>query len=442
MSMLQQVCDKMQEILRSIPDKAAVETAMLQRRRKLTGNTLTQILVLGWLERPDASYHHLAETASVLGINVSRQAIEQRITPEAVEMLKTTLKAAIAQTIEIVPEPQDLPLLQHFNGVYIQDSTWIPLPDELHQTWQGARKNNASKKAGLKLHLRLNVLTGRLEDFQLTDGITADSTAEKQFHILPSGSLRLADLAYFSLDELQRLTDAKIHWITRLKVDCHLFDEDGDPLCLRKLLNAHRNDVLIRKHIRVGKTKQLQAYLIAERRSEEETNKHRRYIRYRAKRKNENPSKIRLQLAGWYLYITNLEEHQLTCQQIRSIARIRWQVELMFKALKSIGKIHRSRSKKLDRILAEVYAKLIATLIRHAVMLAAGWRCVRHSFIKATQLIISYARTLLLSFRNSTEAVLETLKDIRRMFESKNSLQQSYGPNTTLRRLQNAAENH
>lgn len=442
MSILRQVCDKMQEILRSIPDKAALEAAMLQRRRKLTGSALAQILVLGWLERPDASYHQLAETASVLGINVSRQAIEQRITPQSVEMLKTTLKAAIAHTTEILPESQELPLLQHFNGVYIQDSTWIPLPDELHQTWQGGGKNNVSKKAALKLHLRLNVLTGGLEAFQLTDGITADSTAEKQFQTLPSGSLRLADLAYFSLDVLEELTDAGIYWITRLKVGCHLFGEDGERLCLRKLLNAHPRDTLIRKHIRVGKRKQLQAYLIAERRPEEETNKQRRYIRYRAKRKNENPSKTRLRLAGWHLYITNLEEHQLTCQQIRSIVGIRWQVELMFKALKSIGKIHRSRSKKPYRILAEVYAKLIAALIRHAVMLSAGWRCVRHSFIKATKLIISYARTLLLSFQNSIEAVLETLKDIKRMFENNNSLQQCYGENTTLRRLQEAAKNH
>ena len=50
MSILQQVCDKMQEILRSLPDKAAVESGMLQRRRKLTGSALAEILVLGWLE--------------------------------------------------------------------------------------------------------------------------------------------------------------------------------------------------------------------------------------------------------------------------------------------------------------------------------------------------------------------------------------------------------
>ena len=47
---------------------------MVKRNCKLTGSALTQILVFGWLENSEASYHQ-AETASTLGINVSRQAL-------------------------------------------------------------------------------------------------------------------------------------------------------------------------------------------------------------------------------------------------------------------------------------------------------------------------------------------------------------------------------
>ena len=183
MSILQQVRNNMQRILRSIADEAAVASGMLRRRRKLTGSALTEILVFGWLENPEASYHQLAETASTLGLNVSRQAIAQRLTPEshcaAAEMLKTTLDAAIADVIEIAAEPQVLPLLEHFTGVFVQDSTWLSLPDELNATWQGPRKKNHPQKSALKLHLRFDILTGGFEHFQLSDGITADSTAEK-----------------------------------------------------------------------------------------------------------------------------------------------------------------------------------------------------------------------------------------------------------------------
>ena len=151
-------------------------------------------------------------------------------------------------------------------------TTWLSLPDELNATWQGPRKKNHPKKSTLKLHLRFDIFMGGFEHFQLTDGITADSTVEKQFHQLPPGSLRLADLGYFSLDELETLTENRVYWITRLKAGCHLFDAAGEPLSLDNLLNAAPENTVIRKPIRVGKTKQLNAYLIAERLTEAETN--------------------------------------------------------------------------------------------------------------------------------------------------------------------------
>ncbi|RKU15561.1 transposase, partial [Candidatus Poribacteria bacterium] len=74
MSILQQVPNKMQTILETVPDEAAINTGCVKRKRKLTGSLLTQILVLGWLENPEASYQQLTETATTLGLQVSRQA--------------------------------------------------------------------------------------------------------------------------------------------------------------------------------------------------------------------------------------------------------------------------------------------------------------------------------------------------------------------------------
>ena len=105
--------------------------------------------------------------------------------------------------------------------------------------------------------------------------------------------------------------------------------------------------------------------------------------------------------------------------------RHRWQVELMFKSLKSIAKIHVSGNQKPYRILSEIYAKLIAAVIRHAVMLIAGWRCIRHSLMKTAELITGYARTLLMSFHKSTKAVIETLKDIKRAFQNADVLEKA-----------------
>ena len=84
MSILQQVPAKMQAILETVADEVAVNTGLVKRKRKLTGSALAQILVLGWLD-PEASYQHLTETAAALGIQVSRQALEQRLTLETMK---------------------------------------------------------------------------------------------------------------------------------------------------------------------------------------------------------------------------------------------------------------------------------------------------------------------------------------------------------------------
>ena len=440
MSILQQVPAKMQTILQTVPDEAAINTGFMRRKRKLTGSALTQILVFGWLENPEASYQQLAETATMLGIHVSRQALEQRLTLEAAEMLKITLEATITEVLGVASDPQVLPLLQQFTGVYVQDATWLSLPDELHEISKGQPKKNHPHKAALKLHLRFDVLTGGFQHFQLTDGMTADSTAIKTSDPLPQGSLQLADLAYFSLDEFEKLTENGIYWISRLKANSYLADETGERLALEKMLTETEN-TFIAKRIRIGKRKQLPVYLIAQRLTEAEANKRRRYIRYRAKRKCQTPSKTRLRLAGWNLYITNIEAYQLTPKQICVIVGIRWQIELMFKGFKSIGKLQDSTSEKPYRILSEIYAKLIALLIQHAVMLGAGYRHIQHSFIKTAKYIAGYARLLTMSFHHSKTALHETLKNIKLAFQKGGSFQRSTGKNTTFRRLKDATEN-
>ena len=441
MSILQQVSEKMQTILQTVPDEVGPQTGCVKRNRKLTGSALAQTLVFGWLEHPEASYQQLTETAATLGIQVRRQALAQRLTPETAEMLKLTLEAAITQTLEVASPPQALPLLEPFTGVYVQDSTWISLPDELHETWKGHPKKNHPHKAALKLHLCFDVLTGSFQQFQLTDGMTADSSAAKAAEPLPHGSLRLADLAYFSLDELEKLTQEGIYWISRLKANSYLSEDTGERLDLENMLTADTENTFIRKSMRIGKKKQLPVYLIAQRLSDAEATKRRRSIRYRAKRKAQTPSKTLLRLAGWNLYITNIEMDPLTPKQIGIIMSIRWQIELMFKGFKSLSKMHVSRSRKPYRILSEIYAKLIAILIQNAVMLGTGYRHIQHSFIKTAKYIAGYARLITMSFHHSKTALLETLQTIKRSFENGGTFQRSTGRNTTFRRMQEAIEN-
>ena len=410
MSILTQVSNIMQEILQNVANDVAQRCGLVQRKRKLTGRTFVKTLVFGWLETPDASYADLAQTARALDIDVSRQAIEKRMTSQATETLKRTLEVATTQNL--MPQPQELPLLKQFSGVYVQDSTWITLPDELRSVWKGTGCRTKHKKASIKLQLRFDVLTSAFEHFQLTDGITADRSAEKQFEPLPVGSLRLADRGYFSLDAFEKLTQTGVFWVSRLKAGIKRFDAQGAPFYLLEHLTTKNSDILD-IDCYIGAKKRLSARLVALRCAKQEANKRRRHIRRDAKRRWKTPSKERLQLADWDIYITNVDMAQLTPEQIAAVARVRWQIELMFKSFKSVGKVNTSRSNKPERILCEVYAKLIAQLIKHWIMLATGWKCIKHDIIKTAKLIGRHARTLTMSFHKSKTAFYRTLRYIK-----------------------------
>ena len=76
-------------------------------------------------------------------------------------------------------------MLKQFSGVYVQESTWIALSDELRPVWKETGCRTAHKKVSIKLHLRFDVLTGAFQHFQLTDGITAEARQKKSLHRSP-----------------------------------------------------------------------------------------------------------------------------------------------------------------------------------------------------------------------------------------------------------------
>ncbi|MYG00637.1 transposase [Candidatus Poribacteria bacterium] len=153
--------------------------------------------------------------------------------------------------------------------------------------------NEVAERCGFVQRIRklsgaafFDILTGTIHHLQLTDGITADTKAEAHFQPLPKGSLRLADLGYFSLDAFEKLTQAGVFWISRLKAGCKLFDEQQEPLCLQKRLASETSNILNMSCF-IGASKRLPARLVALRSSEAEANKRLRNI------KRDDDSRIR-----------------------------------------------------------------------------------------------------------------------------------------------------
>jgi hypothetical protein len=405
MSTIPHVAAAMQTVLTEVADQAGRDTDFIQREVKLRGSTFTQILTFGWLSDPEATIEALAQTAVALGVPISPQGLEQRFTEEAAACLEQVFAAAVAQIISA--EPVALPLLARFAAVQVQDSSTIALPAALADVWFGC----AEESAALKVHLGLDLRTGRLDGPVISDGCTHDSTVTLPT-ALPEGSLRLIDLGYFDLDAFATLTEQEIGFLSRFKTGTIVWDANGVRWDLPDLLAAQTADV-VDLPLSLGQRGQLRCRLLAVRAPQEVVDQRRRRLYAAARGHGRTPSAASVALAAWTILITNVPASKLTVREALILARARWQIELLFKLWKGHGRIDESRSSKPWRVMCEVFAKLLAMLIQHWILVVSCWAYPDRSLTKATQTVRRLALTLAQAFRNPVRVieVLTTIQD-------------------------------
>ena len=198
-----------------------------------------------------------------------------------------------------------------------------------------------------------------------------------------------------------------MYWLSRFKVGSWLRDGAGQPLDVDSLLAAGTPLCLA---VLVGKQQPVPAFLVAAPLDTAELDKRQAHLKT-VVRKKQRPLSARQQaLVGWTLYLTNVPD--LTFEQAHILARTRWQIELLFKLWKSHAHLACSRSANPLRQQCEGYAKLLAVLVAHWVLLVSGWQQPALSALDAFHLIQRAAPDLLraLPFHRSLKRSLRRLK--------------------------------
>ncbi len=417
MDTVAQVAAAMQTVLSEVADQTAYRTGFVQRESKLGGAEFVQTLTFGWLANPQATEHELTQTAAALDVDITPQGLAARFTPAAAECLKQVLQQAVTQVI--AAHPVAVPLLQRFTAIYLTDSTQIQLPAELANVWKGCGGGETPEQdsAALKVQLRWDWLCGQLEGPFLQNGRAADRRSPTQQATVAAGSLTLADLGYFSLDHLQALTDQHAFWLTRRMVRTVVYEAAGAPLDLCAWLKGQPGAV-VDCPVQLGQTQHLAARVVAVRVPEAVVARRRRQLKEAAQKHQQPVSAERWALAGWTLFVTNVPVAQLSVSEVLVVARVRWQIELWFKLWKSQGQIDTSRSEKPWRILCEVYAKLLAMVIQHWLLLTAIWAIPDRSLVKAAQTIRKQALHLASRFVEGETSLVGGLQLVQRCLQT------------------------
>ena len=128
--------------------------------------------------------------------------------------------------------------------------------------------------------------------------------------------------------------------------------------------------------ILLGAQARLPARLLAVKVPSAVAEQRRRRLRQEARRQGRTPGKRTLALAAWTLLVTNVPVDLLSIEEALVLRRARWQIELLFKLWKSLGRLDESRSAHPWRQLSELYARVAGaartTLAAGALVLAGS----------------------------------------------------------------------
>jgi hypothetical protein len=377
----------LQEVFGPLADRVARQTGCVQRARKFSGASLVQTVVFGWYDDGEASSAALTQMAARRGVEVSAQAIDQRLTDALAQTLQRVLAAATQRTIQRTGDV--LALAERFpGGVWVIDSTTIPLPDTVAAAWPGCGGGPGQRPASLKAHVLLNLLDGALRGPDLTPGRASDRGSALQHAALPAGSLRLHDRQYVTLGVLAALSAAASDWLSRYHATLTIADADGTRWTDRagRLAALAGTAPWVDVPIRLGAVG-LAARLVAVRRPQEQADRARAAVKRRAQRNGYTASAQSRALAGWLLVITSVDDSRLSVAEVLRVLRVRWQIERLFRRWKQHGLIEVWHSADSARILCEVLAKLLGGVIEHWLIVVACWDWPNRSLDRASQAV-------------------------------------------------------
>ena len=326
----------------------ARERGAVVRERKVDIVALFWTVVLGFAvgeERTLAGLRRAYER--VTGQRLEESSFYDRFTPG----LARLLKAAVAEGLEkMMPKARALrgPLAV-FRDLVLTDATVMRLKDLLAGVYPACRTNHT--RAAVKLHAVVSVTGASRQAVKLTAERRPDG---KVLRVGPwvRGRLLLFDLGYFRYQLFACITRNSGYFLARLKrhanpriVAVHRCRR-GRALAL---VGEQLQDVLARLGHEVLDVEVEVSF------------PRRRY----AGRVHHDTQRLRVvglkdQVSGEYhLYCTNVAPEKLSAEDVRAVYAARWQVELLFRELKSTYRIDELPSARRPVVEALVYAAIL-----------------------------------------------------------------------------------
>ena len=410
----------------------------LQEPKKITASSL----IHGFFRMMNQGKHSLRNWAVEIGLKagstVCKSSVEERLNGRTLNMTTELLKRVLGCKMKALrqhsadKEPSKT-LLGRFTNVLLADSTCEKLPAHLADMFPSSY-SHGEPTATLRLQTTYNYTQERFVQFHIGNFRHNDQSAtDLILDVARAGDLVLRDLGYFALENLRKMMKRGIFFISKLQVQTNLYDpESGEQINLLAFLKG-KNKVDMRVHL--GQKTKLPLRLIAQKLPEDVVLQKREKAK-KDRNKKANHDENYYELLGWVIFVTNVPDEKLSSAEIMEVYRLRWFIEIIFKAWKSHFNFRKILNKeRMNLLRAQITIYLI--LIQIAYWSLDVYQYIQNAVYKITQRPLS-----LLKYFDLLNSMADTIFNIRHLEELDPLIPQfaKHGTYETRKKRQNIKE--
>jgi putative transposase len=357
---------------------AAKETGLIKRERKIEAFVMLWTLVFSFgahLPRNLANMKRKYVKASKK--EIAESSWYMRFTPELVEFLKVCVIHAIEQLAleqnKVLSEK-----LARFKDVLIQDSTIIRLHKSLAKKWPAARSKTVA--AGIKVGMLVSAVANSPKSI----GIYAETTNElKTLRIGPwiKDRILLIDLGFYKHLLFAKIKENEGYFVSRLK-------GNADPLIIDLYNTCRGNSIDVKGKYLSEILPKLKRQVL-----DVEVEISFKRPKYNGKSKTRmDTERFRLVAVynideeNYHVYLTNISNDDLTPEDVAKLYGARWDIELIFKELKSRYDLDVVNTKNPQIVEAYVWIAILTLFISRRIYNIVRKHNPKEKIVRYTQL--------------------------------------------------------
>lgn len=341
----------------------ALRSGFIKRSRKLSASQFVNTLMFLNSNQSETSLPDIAaDLNQQFSVDMSKEGIHKRFTPQAVCFLKTMIQSQLSRQFSAIRCAE---LTKHFPAINIKDSSKFLLPGIYKDDYPGF--GNFHKEHGImNIQYEYDLLRGDWKTLELTSIKTNDQQDSREsIDSISKGELYIRDLGYVTPFYLKSITEKEAFFLNRMPAQANVCNTNGQPIDWISLDRKFRktSTTALDLQVRVYEREPITCRMIVER-VDDQVYKNRIKQAERSAKKHgvglTEKHKIRCR---YNTFITNVERDVLPSNIIRRVYHLRWQIEIIFKTWKSSLKINQLKKVKKERLECQLLAKLLWALL-------------------------------------------------------------------------------